>query len=101
MTEPATEPATNQPAPVDLGAVLQHCKETEMDVIIRPADASAGRLDGDEKVRVLAGLGMAIAGLALVLLPLGSANQDLITGSGLAMIPGGFALAGGAGKKSS
>lgn len=85
--------------PDTLREFLKTCSESNYDVVISPSDASAGKLDGDEKVRVAAGAIGIFTGLLLVFIGAHGLDRQFTAGAGLAMIPTSVTLMAGSKKK--
>ena len=78
-------------ADIDLKAL----KESGYDVVISPADGSAGKLDADEIARIGIGASVLAAALSLIFLPIGGVSRELVVGAGIPMITTAAAIATG------
>lgn len=61
---------------------MRSLKELKYDVTVSPSDASAGKLDGDEKAAMFMGYAVIVAALTLIFVPIQSVNRDLLVGDG-------------------
>lgn len=65
---------------------LKSFKDAGYEVLVRPADASAGKLDQDEIARISIGGCVLAAALALIFVAIPGTNRDLLIGAGIPMI---------------
>ena len=83
------------PLPANFLAAI---KAAEYECVIRPADASAGKLDQDEMARlVVAGL-VFLAAMLLIFRPVEGISRDLTIGAGIPMITTAATIAVGKGR---
>ena len=74
-------------------------KKADYECVIRPQDASAGKLDQDEVARLVCGGAVFFAALLLIFWPPAGISRDLTVGAGIPMITTAATIAVGKGGK--
>lgn len=93
----AKQPDDDDDVPLNLN-FLTAIKRANHECVIRPVDASAGKLDQDEMARMVVAGCVFLAALLLIFRPIEGMSRDLTVGAGIPMISTAAAIAIGKGR---